>query len=218
MILLFGKEHFNCHLIDLILKRTKEGKHYFDRIDNARFNVNVSHAGDLVVGACHDRRLVGVDVMDLRYPRNETVEQYLHTMRSSFTRSEFDSIGSGGTDDEKLRTFFALWTLKESYIKALGIGLGFELQRASFEINSAYTSAKITVDGVPQSQWSFQLIEDLHSKHIVAVALGPVAEATPNFRATLNDVSVSDEDLGYLKETNFNWLTVEDILARLKKQ
>eukprot|EP00983_Pelagomonas_calceolata_P006912 225566-Pelagomonas_calceolata.AAC.3 len=71
--------------------------------------------------------------------------------------------------------FQRLWSLKESYIKARGDGLGFEpLSRARFvfEGEDAWSArASVVVDGKPCPRWGFSLHELPHG-HWVAVAKG----------------------------------------------
>ena len=79
---------------------------------------------------------------------NPSVSQFFHDMRNCFTpfewkvintndesKTERVSVGSMTptiNEYEQLKQFYINWTLKEGYIKAVGIGLGFELQRAEF--------------------------------------------------------------------------------------
>tara|TARA_B110000090_G_C13272389_1_gene404686 strand:+ start:697 stop:963 length:267 start_codon:yes stop_codon:yes gene_type:complete len=37
-------------------------------------------------------------------------------------------------EDSKYKMFFVIWSLKESFIKALGIGLGFDLSSVCFKV------------------------------------------------------------------------------------
>ena len=37
----------------------------------------------------------------------------------------------GETEDDKYCHFYILWALKESYVKAIGLGLGFDLRNVS---------------------------------------------------------------------------------------
>ena len=67
--------------------------------------------------------------------------------------------------------------LKESYVKALGIGIGFNLQRMSFNLKTLSLApgtvaidTTVDVDGLGQADWSFQETM-LDSQHYVAVAL-----------------------------------------------
>lgn len=66
--------------------------------------------------------------------------------------------------------------LKESYVKALGIGIGFTLQRLDFHVTSevlvgrTVCDTQVYVDGTLQQDWRFEetMLDD---KHGVAVAL-----------------------------------------------
>jgi hypothetical protein len=52
------------------------------------------------------------------------------------------------------------WCMKEAYVKAIGIGFGFDLQRAEFFYECANmwsASAHLRLDGVHQPDWCFYL-------------------------------------------------------------
>ena len=59
----------------------------------------------------------------------------------------------------------------QAFIKAVGLGLEFELGRAEFTLSGS--SASVAVEGVPQPLWAFRLHE-LGKGHWVSVARGPL--------------------------------------------
>ena len=76
----------------------------------------------------------------------------------------------------KINYVFLSQCLKESYVKALGVGIGFEVNRLDFKITDALVPDSTTIsstllflDGKRQSNWLFEetCIED----HSVAVAV-----------------------------------------------
>jgi hypothetical protein len=56
---------------------------------------------------------------------------------------------------------YRYWCMKEAYIKAVGIGLGFELKRAEFHYVSEEdihsSKAAVFIDGVKRPEWNFRL-------------------------------------------------------------
>jgi 4'-phosphopantetheinyl transferase len=173
--------------------RTSEGKPYLLSTANALqsiqrfpcFNFNVSHHADWVVLASEPHALVGVDVMDQAQQPGGSVE-FFSNMRRCFTEFEWSNILRESSEDFQLKQFFVHWTLKESYIKAIGIGLGLELQRVEFTLDNQQNprSATMRLDGRLQNDWIFK-IEFFAPRHIAATALGPSSEAVPSYRATL---------------------------------
>ena len=63
--------------------------------------------------------------------RSAVLDPYSQAPRSVFCRAG-TTIRSGDGDAGKLAQFYRHWSMKEAYIKAVGIGLGFELRRAEF--------------------------------------------------------------------------------------
>jgi 4'-phosphopantetheinyl transferase len=56
---------------------------------------------------------------------------------------------------ESLRQFFWIWTLKEAYSKALGLGLGFDFRRIEYNV----LQNTVKVDGVAPKGWQFSKFE-----------------------------------------------------------
>lgn len=100
------------------------GKPYLPTNFNLQFNV--SHSGEWVVCAV-DERAVGIDVELMQ-------ETYmLEIAHRFFTTMEYDMLSNA---DKSIREelFYDIWTLKESYIKALGKGLSIKLDSFSIII------------------------------------------------------------------------------------
>lgn len=93
---------------------------------------NVSHDGDVVVGARHATREVGVDVVDLR--RDVRVA----SMRQSFHPDEWALVLASTCPRE---TLLRLWARKEAVMKCVGIPLIYQAERVRVDGESP------TVDG-----------------------------------------------------------------------
>ena len=72
--------------------------------------------------------------------------------------------------------FYVFQCLKESYVKAVGVGIGMDLKRIEFHVysqlaQSSYVAdTRVYIDGEVQENWRFEetLLDD---KHCVATAL-----------------------------------------------
>ena len=117
-------------------ERTERGKPVLTH--NSRgWDYNVSHAGDWVVLAAAEEARLGVDVMRTRDSRVERLEEFFRLMRRQFTEQEWVTINGGKEDSDKTRQerFFRHWTLKESYVKAVGTGLNIDLRTLNFKLS-----------------------------------------------------------------------------------
>lgn len=85
---------------------------------------NVSHSGDWVVAAFDDT-LVGIDIEAM-----EPVD-YRRLSETFFSEEECRQI-LGEDECRQLETFYAVWTGKESYVKAIGRGLSVSLKSFVF--------------------------------------------------------------------------------------
>jgi 4'-phosphopantetheinyl transferase len=89
---------------------------------------NLSHCRGLVLCGITQEHDIGVDVEDAQ--RNTRAA--LDSLSSYFSASEIAEINRLPIDRQKQR-FFDYWTLKESYIKARGMGLAIPLSKFSFQ-------------------------------------------------------------------------------------
>ncbi|CAF0889889.1 unnamed protein product [Adineta steineri] len=119
------------------IRRTEYGRPYIESTE--KFDFNLSHHHQLVAIAGTFDGLVGCDTMEYRVntPPREPVEPLTNLLRNEFTKNEYDFI-LNKTKDEKIRFrhFYRLWSLKESYVKWLGQGVGFTLSRMNFCIKT----------------------------------------------------------------------------------
>lgn len=84
---------------------------------------NLSHAGG--IAACVvSRRECGIDCEAVRPMRP-------NVMKKAFSENERRLIEETSPEQRDL-LFFRLWTLKEAYVKALGIGISYPLNTAEF--------------------------------------------------------------------------------------
>ncbi|MET4559493.1 4'-phosphopantetheinyl transferase family protein [Lysinibacillus parviboronicapiens] len=95
-------------------------------LKNSSIKFNISHSGDWVVCAVSNF-LVGIDIEEIR-------SYNVSAIKDSLTANEFNTLIDLSKNDRST-FFFNLWTLKESYIKAVGKGLSIPLKSISFEMN-----------------------------------------------------------------------------------
>ena len=99
----------------------KYGKPYFV---NSDLKFNLSHSGRYVVAAVSDYE-VGIDIQKKKADKHRIAEK-------NFLQGECAYINAGANDEERHQRFCEVWTLKEAYLKNIGMGLRKPLN--SFEI------------------------------------------------------------------------------------
>lgn len=91
---------------------------------------------------CHDHFQVGCDIVVIK-SLEESLEEFFSTMTQCFDSSEWCLIRSHSTPLQCLRQFYILWAHKESYIKAIGLGLHMSLAVQLF-IHRASSAVRLT--------------------------------------------------------------------------
>ena len=85
---------------------------------------NISHSGNWVVVAFSDQE-VGLDIEKVKGDRRHIADRF-------FTESELKDLKSIKDDQQQQLYFYQLWTLKESYMKAIGKGISMSLDSFAF--------------------------------------------------------------------------------------
>ncbi|XP_071352755.1 L-aminoadipate-semialdehyde dehydrogenase-phosphopantetheinyl transferase isoform X2 [Trachinotus anak] len=147
------------------------------------WSFNLSHQGDYAVLAAERGVQVGVDIMKTTMPGSSSVPEFFRIMTRQFTAHEWSVIQSASSEHQQLAAFYRHWALKESFIKAIGTGLGFNLQRVEFHLPSepltqdrVLRQTKMHLDEEEEADWIFEE-SLLDVDHHVAVALGPADKA-----------------------------------------
>ncbi|KAL9866442.1 L-aminoadipate-semialdehyde dehydrogenase-phosphopantetheinyl transferase isoform 1-T1 [Geothlypis trichas] len=195
------------------LQRTPKGKPFLASNlvgVNSNYNFNVSHQGDYAVLAAEPELQVGIDIMKTDLPGSSSIPNFFHIMKRQFTETEWDVIKSMSNEWMQLDMFYRHWALKESFLKAIGVGIGFNLQRIEFnvspltlEIGKVYKETKMFLDGEKEEEWTFEETR-LDDNHHVAVALGK----QERFAQEDSDVCSMEPN-----QPQFTLLTFEDLVA-----
>lgn len=142
---------------------------------------NLSNTDGLVTCAVALGRDIGVDAEPTNGPIEaaEVAVQY-------FSPSETAALGALSAEDRQCR-FYELWTLKEAYLKARGLGLSVPLDKFTFECDGK-APIEIVFDASlvdDPKNWYFSLLRPVKS-HIIAVALARLeAEEPKSWRAAV---------------------------------
>ncbi|WP_440964809.1 4'-phosphopantetheinyl transferase family protein [Massilia sp. GER05] len=92
-----------------------------------RLNFNISHSGQVVLMALTRDGQLGIDVEETGHNVAQTVADHY------FAAREIRQLRAASPAEHAHR-FLEFWTLKESYIKARGMGLSIPLQKFGFEL------------------------------------------------------------------------------------
>ncbi len=126
-------EKLKIRNMDLRIDFEEKGKPF---IQNYPLHFNLSHSGVWVVVAFSGQP-VGIDVEQIKKNRLEVARRF-------FTEEEFQNL-MNTPGPERSAYFYTLWTLKESYLKAIGRGLTLSLN--SFNIKTVQEEYFIDING-----------------------------------------------------------------------
>ncbi|MBN1650132.1 MAG: 4'-phosphopantetheinyl transferase superfamily protein [Bacteroidales bacterium] len=94
---------------------------------------NISHSGDFVLAAFSDCQ-VGIDIERNKGNRLKVAKRF-------FTKEELADLFAFTEEEKQIDYFYQLWTLKESYMKAIGKGISMSLN--SFALKKYYTDFRL---------------------------------------------------------------------------
>ena len=129
---------------------------------NSTLYFNVAHSGNLILLAFSPRHEVGVDVEEMRQiPEMESIASHV---LSENERARWMQLGP----QPRVAAFYQTWTLQEASLKALGLGLGGEvdaetntaLTRYELDLPQGYAGAAALYAGSKES------LQNLHSRNI----------------------------------------------------
>jgi 4'-phosphopantetheinyl transferase len=139
-------QHTGLKLTEVELAKNNYGKPFLRSNQDIKFNI--SHSGDWVVCVINAYE-VGVDVEKIKPIEQSLWERF-------FAPEECAALLATPTV-ERIAHFFELWTLKESYVKAVGQGLSLSL--SSFAIQVTPAGIIICQDGKISTDWHFRQYE-----------------------------------------------------------
>ncbi|KAG0357468.1 hypothetical protein BG005_003496 [Podila minutissima] len=188
MIHAFFAAFHGCSWDKLVFSRSETNKPILVQPEHLQsINFNVSHHGDWVVlvgETSGDKGVkLGVDCMDFQEQvPGESFESFSACFHDQLTSKElaFMSDASVTSTNSQLRRFYRIWCLKESVVKALGVGIDFNLKSFEFSVQEEDETLKPILSTTVQVReatpefseegWSFE--EALLDKdHCYAIAI-----------------------------------------------
>ncbi|MCM1132453.1 MAG: 4'-phosphopantetheinyl transferase superfamily protein [Ruminococcus flavefaciens] len=142
-----GEQHAHAHKLlreclkplniaysaDTAIAKNKYGKPSLADFPDVKYNI--SHA-DGICACIISKYECGIDC--------ESVREYRPlAMKRAFSEDEKNTVLSA-VEAERDMLFFRLWTLKEAYIKAVGMGLSFPMNQANFSFEGNKIHSNIT--------------------------------------------------------------------------
>lgn len=109
--------------------------------EHPHIHYNVTHADGITACISADNEC-GIDAERVRDCRPNVIKR-------AFSESE-KALIENAPDEEKNLLFFRLWTLKEAYVKALGIGVSYPLNTAEFSFDGSKIRTNIEGYGFKQ--------------------------------------------------------------------
>ena len=129
-----GLNEYSLFEKDMTYEKNKYGKPYFAPFPDIHFSL--SHSGTMAIAAFSDRE-VGCDIEKLRSVDLKIAERFFCPEEKQYINSHTDPCFA----------FLRLWTLKESFLKALGLGLSRPLDSFCINISGDKAENLKTEDG-----------------------------------------------------------------------
>jgi 4'-phosphopantetheinyl transferase len=151
---------------------------------------NISHTSGLIVLGITSGRQLGVDVENIR-ARDVSVE----LADRFFSPIEVAALAEVASELRQDR-FFEYWTLKESYIKARGMGLSIPLDKFSFRFPQDH-AIELSIDPELQDRserWQFWQLRPTPA-YLVAICAERIEGGSPDVIARKAVTMDSEEDL-----------------------
>ena len=166
-------EYTQLKAADLVFETNTFGKPALASEFSPSVRFYVSHSGNLAVFGFALDRALGIDIEKIRYDLDcwDLAQRY-------FAKEEIAALAQL-SGDARNQAFFNVWTRKEAYIKAIGMGVSFPLDRFAVTAGSD-RAALLWSDNQPYKQWCFNQI-DIGDGAVSVVAVDGEISAVKTF-------------------------------------
>jgi 4'-phosphopantetheinyl transferase len=154
---------------------------------------NLSHTPGVVACVVTRGARVGIDV-----ERSERITDAGAIARQFFAGAELELLGECRADEYSMR-FVELWTLKESYIKAVGLGLNLPLDSFAFTYDGAAGLRLSTGRG--HHRWHVLLAALSPNTRMAVTVELPVDRRPPRIEVTQHGHEQPDDGVVYLRSS-----------------
>ncbi len=135
-------EFGHCDPVDINFKKTRFGKPFIAKPEGLnRLYFNASKSGSIGGVAISRTGPVGLDIEQHQSANNRDIDMIV---QHEFTTDELNWYLRHPAGIERERAFYRLWTCKEAYLKALGLGLGGGLNEFSIDLQGSRPSVTYT--------------------------------------------------------------------------
>jgi len=130
--------------------RLSKGKPY--SVDNPGLYFNMSNSGRRVVYAFSTDEEIGIDLERIR--EMSDLDELIEKNYNSYEQNYINKLA-----DQRLYRFFKFWTIKEAYLKAIGVGMRIPPEDLEFSVqNGVYTLQSIRGE-MDTDEWIFKDFE-----------------------------------------------------------
>ncbi|WP_122893738.1 4'-phosphopantetheinyl transferase family protein [Arcobacter peruensis] len=139
---------------NIVIEKSPMGKPFLKNSkDFKNIDFNITHSGDWVACAI-DSGGIGIDIEQIKDIDLTDFEEILSTKETDYI-------------DGNLENFYQIWTLKESFLKALGVGVYKPLSSFSIQPYDKHY-AKVFENDYDEQQWYFYNFK-LDEKHFCSI-------------------------------------------------
>ena len=137
------------------------------RLETETLSFNLAHSRNVVACAVARAMPVGIDV-----ERTDGDIEVAQLAAGFFSASEGTAVTGAASNRQTL--FFELWTLKEAFLKAIGLGLSHPLSTFSFVLNPEDGHIEFEAPpGYDGAEWSFALYAPAADTRLAVAAHAP---------------------------------------------
>ena len=149
---------------DIIFNYTKHGKPY---VENTNISFNLSNSGEMASIAISNNIVLGLDI-----ELHKEIDDLNAIAKNFFSSREYAKFFKI-TPENKVKCFYEIWTRKESFIKAIGEGLSYPLDKfeVSFDNDNPPRIKTINDSAKNASDWHLKSFIFKHNSYLYTGAV-----------------------------------------------
>ena len=165
ILLRYGLREANAEYDYSRIKKNDRGKPF---IENMPLHFSISHSGDWVVCAVSSAE-VGCDIEEIQSSKMQLARRF-------FCPEEYAHLLAQKSEAERRTLFYRYWTLKESFIKATGLGMALPLNKFCIKPGEPVCVGQ----SLDKRSYSFAEFEDIPGYRCAVCVIGENAQALLN--------------------------------------